>query len=78
MIGKCYSVSRSSLDKNNDIVSKCWIVCRHGHVAKITSAAVFTAAEDLAIPYTLAKILTIHGDLTPSLRGRENVLRTKF
>ena len=32
----------------DDIVSKIWIVYRHGIVAKLTSAAVFTVAEDLA------------------------------
>jgi len=45
---KCYSVSRSPIDENNDIVSKSWIIYRHGIVAKLTSAAVFTPAEDLA------------------------------
>jgi len=36
------------IDENNDIVSKGWIVSSHGIVAKVTSVAVFTAAEDLA------------------------------
>ena len=48
MMRKCYSVSRSPMDENNDIVSKRRIVCRHGIVGKLTSAVVFTAAEDLA------------------------------
>jgi len=43
-----YSVSRSAIDENNDIVSKSWIVYHHGIVAKLTSAAAFTATEDLA------------------------------
>jgi len=42
---KCYSVS---INENNDIVRKNWIVCRHGIVVKLTSVAVFIAAEDLA------------------------------
>jgi len=37
------------MDVNNDIVSKSWIVYRHGIVAKLSSAAVFTAAEVLAL-----------------------------
>ena len=37
------------MDDNNDIVSKSWIVYRHGIVAKLTSAVVFTAAEDFAL-----------------------------
>src|SRR6218665_2268985 len=32
---KCYSVSRSPIDENNDSVSKSWIVIRHGIVAKL-------------------------------------------
>jgi len=39
MMRKCYSASRSQIDENNDIVSKSWIVYRHGIVAKLTSAA---------------------------------------
>jgi len=34
MMHKCYSVSRSPIDENNDTVSKIWIVYRHGIVAK--------------------------------------------
>ena len=49
MTRKYYSVSQ--IDENNDIVGKSWIFYRHGIVAKLTSAAVFTAAEDLAILY---------------------------
>ena len=45
---KCYSVCRSPNDENNDSVSKSWIVFRHGIVAKLTSAAEFSVAEDLA------------------------------
>ena len=48
MMRKCYSGSRSPIYENNDIVSKSWIVQRHGIVAKLTSAVVFTAADDLA------------------------------
>src|SRR6218665_2996270 len=49
---KCYSVSRSPIDENNDSVSKSWIVFRHGIVAKLTSAAEFFAAEYLAYFYS--------------------------
>ena len=52
MMHKCYSVRRSLIDENNDCVlcvSKCWIVFCHGIVAKVTSAAEFSTAEDLAI-----------------------------
>jgi len=49
MMRKCYSVSRSPIDENNDSVSKSWIVFRHGIAAKFTSAEEFSAAEDLAI-----------------------------
>jgi len=37
------------MDEDNDIVSRSWIAYRHGIVAKLTSAAVFTAAEDLVV-----------------------------
>jgi len=37
------------MDENNDSVSRSWIVFCHGFVAKLTSAAEFPAAEDLAI-----------------------------
>jgi len=30
------------------VIAYCWIVYRHGIVAKLTFAAVFTMAEDLA------------------------------
>jgi len=49
MMGKCYSRSIGPIDENNDIVSKSWIVYHHEIVAKLTSAAVFAAAEDLAL-----------------------------
>ena len=39
MMHKCYSVSRSSIDENNDSISRSWIIFRHGIVAKLTSAA---------------------------------------
>jgi len=48
MMHKCYSVSRSPIDENNDSVSKSWIVFRHGIVAKLTFGTEFSAAEDLA------------------------------
>jgi len=48
MTRKCYSVSRSAINENNDNVSKSWIVFRHGIVAKFTSAAENSAAEELA------------------------------
>ena len=41
---KCYSVSRNSIDENNESVSRSWIVFRRGIVEKLTSAR----AEDLA------------------------------
>ena len=49
MMHTCYSVSRNPMDEDNDIVSRSWIAYRHGIVAKLTSAAVFTAAEDLVV-----------------------------
>ena len=52
MMRKCYSVNRSPIDENNDSLSKSWIVFHHGIVAKLTSAAEFSAAEDLAHFYT--------------------------
>jgi len=48
MTRKCYSVSRSAIDENNDSVRKSWIVFRHEIVAKFTYAAEFSTAEDLA------------------------------
>jgi len=48
MIHKYFSVSRSLIDEINYIVSESWVVYRHGIVVKLTSATVFTAAEDLA------------------------------
>ena len=48
MMRKCYSVSRRLNDENHDSLSKSWIVFCHGSVAKLTSAAEFFAAEDLA------------------------------
>jgi len=48
MTCKCYSVSRSLIDESNDSVSKSWIVFSHGIVAKLTSEAEFSVAEDLA------------------------------
>jgi len=35
MMRKCYSVN-SSIDENNESVSRSWIVFRHGIVAKVT------------------------------------------
>jgi len=32
---KCYSLSRSSIDENNENVSRSWIVFRHDVVAKL-------------------------------------------
>jgi len=52
MMRKCYSVSRSPIDENNDTVSKNWIAYRQGIVVKFTSAAVFTTAEDLSVVNT--------------------------
>ena len=48
MMRKCYSVSRIPIYENNDTVRKSLIAYRHGIIAKFTSAAVFTAAEDSA------------------------------
>ena len=42
MMRKCYSVSRSSIDENNEGVSRSWIAFHHGIVAKLTSAAEFS------------------------------------
>ena len=55
------TVGRSPIDENNDSVSEIWNVYRHGIVAKLTSAAVFTAAEDLA------KIIICTGHVTKKL-----------
>jgi len=46
---KCRNVSRprSSIDENNENVSRSWIVFRNGIVAKLTSAEEFSAAEEL-------------------------------
>src|SRR6218665_403515 len=65
-LAKCYSVSRSQIDENNDIVSKSWIVSvyRHGIVAKPTSAAVNTAAETLAFPNVSTHALNIKRSLS--------------
>jgi len=41
-------------DENNDSVSKSWVVFRNGIVAKLTSAAKFSTAEDLALLNTVA------------------------
>src|SRR6218665_1668452 len=46
---KCYSVIRSSIDENNDSVSRNWIVFSYGIVVKLASVAEFSMAEDLAI-----------------------------
>ena len=45
MMRRCYSVRRSPIDENNDSISKSWVAYRHGFAAKLTSAAVNTAAE---------------------------------
>ena len=37
------------MDENNDSERKSWNVFRHGIVAKLTSAAELSVAEDLAI-----------------------------
>jgi len=64
MMHKCYSVSRSSIDENNESVSKRRNVLRHEIVTKLTSVTEFSAAEDLAsqllashwfLSYTLAR-----------------------
>jgi len=52
MMRKCYNVSRSPIDENNDSLSKSKIVFRHEVVAKITSAAEFSVAEYLSIYFT--------------------------
>jgi len=54
---KCYSVSRSSIDES---VSRCWIVFRHGSVAKLTSVAEFSSEIDLwgVLPSEQRKINT--------------------
>jgi len=52
MMRKCYNVSRSLIDENNDSLSKSMIVFRHEVVAKITFAAEFSVAEYLSIYFT--------------------------
>jgi len=55
MMRKCYNVSsRSLIDENNDSTRKSWIDFRLRIVAKLTSAAEFSTAEDLAIVITHA------------------------
>ena len=49
MMRKYYSVRRSPINENNGRVSKSFIVFHYGIVAKLTSAAEFSATEDLAI-----------------------------
>ena len=39
----------SCIDENNDSVNRSWMVFHHGMVAKLTSAAEFSAAEDLSL-----------------------------
>ena len=46
---KCYSVNRRPIDENNESIRIRWIVFRHGIVTKLTSAAEFSAAEDLTL-----------------------------
>jgi len=46
MMRECYSECRSSIDEN---LSRSWIVFRHEIVGKLTSAAEFSVAEDLAL-----------------------------
>jgi len=41
MMRKCYSESRSSIDENNESVSRSWIVFCHRTVAKLTSGVEF-------------------------------------
>ena len=53
MMRKWHSVRRSSIDENNDSVSKSWFVFQHGIVVKLTSAAEFSDAEDLTLKITL-------------------------
>jgi len=59
MTRKCYSVSKSAIEENNDSVSKSWIVFRHGIVVKFTSAVENSTAEDLAILYTFTVPISI-------------------
>jgi len=42
MMRKCYSVSGSPSDENNDSVSKSWTVLRHGIATKFTPAAEYS------------------------------------
>ena len=46
MMRKCYSVGKSSIDENNESLSRSWIVFRHEIVAKLLRRNF--AAEDLA------------------------------
>jgi len=56
MMKNGYSERRSCIDGNNDSLSRSWIVFLHGIVAKLTSAAEFSTAEDLAISNICNKI----------------------
>jgi len=47
MMQKCYSVKRSSIDENNESVSRSWIVFCYGIVTKLTSAVEFSTAKDI-------------------------------
>ena len=73
MMRKCYSVSRSPIDENNDSLSKSRIVFRHEVVAKFTSAAEFSVAEYLSIYFTYQ--IRFVGDDSGQGKRREGRLR---
>ena len=66
MLRKCYGVSRSSSDENNESVSSSWIVFRHWIVAKLTFVAKISTADALAINFSkYAQNPGANGPLTP-------------
>src|SRR6218665_2850490 len=75
MMRKCYSVSRSPIDENNDNVSKSWIVFRHRIFTKLTFSAKYSTAEDLAISKTCYE-LTQTSPLAISPQLFHSILKT--
>src|SRR6218665_215692 len=65
MMRKCYSVSRSPINENDDIKSTSWIVYHHGIVAKLTSVAVFeyfSGVFNFCVPQLLQPYLYSYRD----------------
>jgi len=59
MMGKYYSVSRSSIDENNDNASRSAIVFRNRIVGKLTSAAELTS-DDQFKSETIYKVTSLN------------------